>query len=72
MTTLATNNELTLNTLRRLALMQHLGEDFFIYDGKAYEGLLAEIERKLCKATSFKAWYLSTNKELFPQSKNQL
>jgi len=32
-------------------------------------GLLAETEKKLCKATSFKAWYLTTNKELFPQSK---
>lgn len=31
-------NELTLNTLRRLALMQHLGEDFFILNGKAYAG----------------------------------
>ena len=38
MTTLATNNELTLNTLRRLALMQHLGEDFFILNGLAYTG----------------------------------
>ena len=40
MTTLATTsaNELTLNTLRRLALMQHLGEDFFILNGLAYEG----------------------------------
>ena len=44
MTTLATNNELTLNTLRRLALMQHLGEEFFILDGKAYEGDKDEIK----------------------------
>ncbi len=40
MTTLATTptNELSLNTLRRLALMQHLGEDFFILNGTAYVG----------------------------------
>lgn len=31
-------------------------------------GLLAETERKLCKVTSFKAWYLTTNKDLFPQA----
>lgn len=35
-------NGLTLNTLRRLALMQHLGEDFFILDGIAYEGDINE------------------------------
>ena len=29
-------------------------------------GLLAETERKLCKVTSFKAWYLTTNPDLFP------
>lgn len=33
-----TTNELTLDTLRRLALMQHLGEDFFILNGIAYIG----------------------------------
>jgi hypothetical protein len=44
MTNVTTNptNELTLNTLRRLALMQHLGEDFFILDGIAYEGDINE------------------------------
>lgn len=30
--------DLSLDTLRRLALMQHLGEDYFIIDGIAYEG----------------------------------
>ena len=35
-------------------------------------GLLAETERELCKATSFRAWYLTTNKDLFPQLKTQL
>lgn len=29
-------------------------------------GLLYEIEKKLCKKTGFKAWYLTTNPELFP------
>jgi len=29
---------LSTNLLRRLALMQHLGEDYFIIDGIAYEG----------------------------------
>ena len=28
-------------------------------------GLLQEVERKLCQITSFKAYYLTTNKELF-------
>ena len=28
-------------------------------------GLLFEIEKKKCKKTGFKAWYLTTNKELF-------
>ena len=37
-TTTTPTNELTLNTLRRLALMQHLGEDFFILNGTAYIG----------------------------------
>lgn len=27
-------------------------------------GLLFEVERKLCKLTGFKAWYLTTNKNL--------
>ena len=29
-------------------------------------GLLMEIEKKTCKASSYKAWYLTTNKDLFP------
>lgn len=29
-------------------------------------GRLYEIEKKLCKQTGFKAWYLTTNPELFP------
>lgn len=28
-------------------------------------GLLQEVEKKLCKKTNFKAWYLTTNKKLF-------
>lgn len=28
-------------------------------------GLLFEIEKKKCEKTGFKAWYLTTNKELF-------
>lgn len=35
------------------------------------QGLLYEIEKKLCKKTGFRAWYLTTNPELFPKS-NQL
>lgn len=31
------------------------------------EGLLYEVEKKLCKATNFRAWYLTTNPELFPE-----
>lgn len=34
-------------------------------------GLLFETERKLCKVTGFRAWYLTTNADLFPLS-NQL
>jgi len=34
-------------------------------------GLLFEIEKKLCEKTGFRAWYLTTNTGLFPQS-NQL
>ena len=29
-------------------------------------GRLYEIEKKLCKQTGFKAWYLTTNPDLFP------
>ena len=29
-------------------------------------GRLWETEKKLCKKTGFKAWYLTTNPELFP------
>ena len=29
-------------------------------------GRLYEIEKKLCKKTGFKAWYLTTNPDLFP------
>ena len=29
-------------------------------------GKLYEIEKKLCKKTGFKAWYLTTNPDLFP------
>ena len=32
------------------------------------QGLLYEVEKKHCKITGFKAWYLTTNKDLFPQS----
>lgn len=32
---------------------------------------LCEVEKKLCKATGFPAWYLTTNPDLFPKS-NQL
>ncbi|MBE0390197.1 hypothetical protein [Flavobacterium sp. PL002] len=28
------------------------------------QGLLFEVEKKLCKLTGFKAWYISTNKDL--------
>jgi len=34
-------------------------------------GRLWEIEKKLCKETGFKAWYLTTNHDLIPPS-NQL
>jgi hypothetical protein len=34
-------------------------------------GLLSEIEKKACKITGFKAWYLTTNEEYF-QASNQL
>jgi predicted transcriptional regulator len=29
------------------------------------QGLLMEVEKKPCKVTGFKAWYLTTNPELF-------
>ncbi|MGS0747306.1 hypothetical protein [Halpernia sp. GG3] len=32
-------------------------------------GLIYEIEKKHCKETGFTAWYLTTNKELFPKVK---
>ncbi len=35
------------------------------------QGLLYEVEKKLCKLTGFRAWYLTTNPDLFPKS-NQL
>jgi hypothetical protein len=35
------------------------------------KGLLYEVEKKHCKLTGFRAWYLTTNTELFPKS-NQL
>jgi len=35
------------------------------------QGLLFETEKKFCKLTGFRAWYLSTNPDLFPKS-NQL
>jgi hypothetical protein len=35
------------------------------------QGILYEIEKKECEFTGFKAWYLTTNSNLFPQS-NQL
>jgi thermostable 8-oxoguanine DNA glycosylase len=28
-------------------------------------GLLFEVEKRFCKITGFRAWYLTTNKELF-------
>ena len=31
-------------------------------------GLLYEVEKKLCKITGFRAWYLTTNPDLFPKS----
>lgn len=35
------------------------------------KGLLYEVVKMRCKVTGFKAWYLTTNTELFPKS-NQL
>ena len=35
------------------------------------QGLLCEVVKKHCKITGFRAWYLTTNAELFPKS-NQL
>ena len=35
------------------------------------QGLLYEVVKKHCKFTGFRAWYLTTNPELFPKS-NQL
>jgi hypothetical protein len=35
------------------------------------QNLLYEVEKKLCKVTNFRAWYLTTNPDLFPKS-NQL
>lgn len=35
------------------------------------KGLLYEIVKKHCEITGFKAWYLTTNKSLFPRS-NQI
>jgi hypothetical protein len=35
------------------------------------KGLLYEVEKKHCKITGFRAWYLTTNSDLFPKS-NQL
>ena len=35
------------------------------------QGLLYEVVKKHCKFTGFRAWYLTTNTELFPKS-NQL
>ena len=35
------------------------------------QGLLYEVVKKHCKLTGFRAWYLTTNPELFPKS-NQL
>ena len=34
-------------------------------------GLLYEVAKKHCKQTGFRAWYLTTNPDLFPKS-NQL
>lgn len=35
------------------------------------KGLLSELKKTVCKTTGFKAWYLTTNPDLFPKS-NQL
>lgn len=35
------------------------------------QGLLYEVEKRFCKLTGFRAWYLTTNSNLFPKS-NQL
>jgi hypothetical protein len=35
------------------------------------QNLLYEVVKKYCKLTGFRAWYLTTNTDLFPQS-NQL
>jgi hypothetical protein len=34
-------------------------------------GLLCEVRKEFCELTKFRAWYLTTNPDLFPQS-NQL
>lgn len=32
------------------------------------QGLLYEVEKRFCKLTGFRAWYLTTNPDLFPKS----
>ena len=36
------------------------------------KGLLCEVEKKLCLLTNFKAWFLTTNPELFQKKPNSL
>lgn len=33
------------------------------------QGKLAEVRKGICKVTGFKAWYLTTNTELFPDKR---
>lgn len=35
------------------------------------QGLLFEVEKKLCKKTGFRAYYLTTNKDLFTSKANR-
>jgi len=36
------------------------------------QGLLYEVEKKLCKVTGFRAWYFSTKPDLFPENPDKI
>ena len=61
-----TNQTLSDNLLRSLALMQHLGEDYFILDGKAYEGTEDDAREQYSEQDADVEGHLPTDERFSP------
>ena len=61
-----TNNDLTIEQLKSIALKQHLGENYFVLDGKVYEGTEDEAREQYLEQDADINGYLPTDERFEP------